>query len=149
MFALRRELSWSKAFAYIIVQIVGAILGVWLAHAMFAEPLFQISTKLREGWSQGLAEGVATFGLIATILGSLRFRPEVTPFMVGLYITAAYWFTASTSFANPAVTVARSFSDTFAGIAPTSAPLFIICQFAGAAISAALFGWLLKQRAAS
>ena len=146
MFALRRELPWSNAFAYVIAQAIGAILGVWLAHAMFAEPLFQVSTKLRDGWSQGLAEGVATFGLIATILGSLRFRPEVTPFMVGLYITAAYWFTASTSFANPAVTVARSLSDTFAGIAPTSAPLFIICQLAGAALSAALFGWLLKER---
>ena len=148
MFAFRRELSWSNAFAYIIIQIVGAILGVWLAHAMFDEPLFQISTKLREGWSQGVAEAVATFGLIATILGSLRFRPEATPFMVGLYITAAYWFTASTSFANPAVTVARSLSDTFAGIAPTSAPLFIICQLAGAAIGAALFSWLLRDRTA-
>jgi glycerol uptake facilitator-like aquaporin len=148
MFAMRRELSWPNAFAYVVVQVIGAILGVWLAHAMFAEPLFQVSTKLREGWSQGLAEGVATFGLIATILGSLRFRPDVTPVMVGLYITAAYWFTASTSFANPAVTVARSLSDTFAGIAPTSAPLFIICQLAGAAVSAALFGWLLKERTA-
>jgi glycerol uptake facilitator-like aquaporin len=148
MFAMRRELSWPNAFAYVVVQVIGAILGVWLAHAMFAEPLFQVSTKLREGWSQGLAEGVATFGLSATILGSLRFRPDVTPVMVGLYITAAYWFTASTSFANPAVTVARSLSDTFAGIAPTSAPLFIICQLAGAAVSAALFGWLLKERTA-
>jgi glycerol uptake facilitator-like aquaporin len=148
IFALRRELSWSNAFAYIIVQVVGAILGVWLAHAMFAEPILQVSSKLRDGWSQGLAEGVATFGLIATILGSLRFRPQLTPFMVGLYITAAYWFTASTSFANPAVTVARSLSNTFAGIAPSSAPLFIICQLAGAAIGAALFGWLLKERAA-
>lgn len=146
MFALRRELSWPNALAYVIVQVIGAILGVWLAHAMFAEPLFQVSTKLREGLSQGLAEGVATFGLIATILGSLRFRADATPVMVGLYITAAYWFTASTSFANPAVTIARSLSDTFAGIAPTSAPLFIICQLAGAAVAATLFGWLLKER---
>jgi glycerol uptake facilitator-like aquaporin len=146
MFALRRELSWSHAAAYIAVQVVGAILGVWLAHAMFAEAIFQVSTKLRDGWPQGLAEGVATFGLIATILGSLRFRPDATPVMVGLYITAAYWFTASTSFANPAVTVARSLFDTFAGIAPTSAPLFIICQLGGAAVSAVLFGWLLKER---
>jgi glycerol uptake facilitator-like aquaporin len=146
MFAFRRELSWSHTFAYIAVQVVGATLGVWLAHAMFAEPILQVSTKLRDGWSQGLAEGVATFGLIATILGSLRFRPDATPVMVGLYITAAYWFTASTSFANPAVTVARSLSNTFAGIAPTSAPLFIICQLAGAAVSAVLFGWLLKER---
>jgi glycerol uptake facilitator-like aquaporin len=146
MFAVRRELSWSNSCAYIVVQVVGAILGVWLAHTMFAETLIQVSTKLRDGWPQGLAEGVATFGLIATILGSLRFRPDATPVMVGLFITAAYWFTASTSFANPAVTVARSLSNTFAGIAPTSAPIFIICQFAGAAVSAVLFGWLLKER---
>ena len=144
MFAIRRELAWADAAAYVLVQIIGAVLGAWLAHAMFAEPLLQVSTKLRAGWSQGLSEAVATFGLIGTILGSLRFREEATPFMVGLYITAAYWFTASTSFANPAVTVARSLSNTFAGIAPASAPLFIVCQVAGAAVSACLFGWLLK-----
>lgn len=149
LFALRRELSWGNAAAYIAVQLTGAILGVWLAHAMFAEPLVQISAKLRDGWSQGLAETVATFGLIGTILGSLRFRPDATPVMVGLYITAAYWFTASTSFANPAVTVARSLSNTFAGIAPSSAPLFIVCQLAGALLAAAVFGWLLKERTAS
>lgn len=146
MFAARRELSWPNAAAYIVVQIAGAILGVWLAHAMFAEPILQVSTKLREGWSQGLSEGVATFGLIATILGSLRFRPDATPMMVGLYITSAYWFTASTSFANPAVTIARSLSDTFAGIAPASAPQFIAAQLIGAAVASALFGWLLKGR---
>jgi len=146
LFALRRELSGRDAAAYIAVQIIGAILGVWLAHAMFAEPLFQISVKHRDGWPQGLAEAVATFGLIGTILGSLRFRSDATPMMVGLYITAAYWFTASTSFANPAVTLARSLSDTFAGIAPSSAPLFIVGQIAGALIAAALFGWLLKER---
>ena len=116
---------------------------------MFAEPLFQISVKHRDGWPQGLAEAVATFGLIGTILGSLRFRPDATPMMVGLYITAAYWFTASTSFANPAVTLARSLSNTFAGIAPSSAPLFIAGQIAGALIAAALFGWLLKERTTS
>ena len=146
LFALRRELSWRDAAAYIAVQLTGAILGVWLAHAMFAEPLFQISGKLRQGWPQGLAEAVATFGLIGTILGALRFRPDATPVMVGLYITAAYWFTASTSFANPAVTIARSLSDTFAGIAPASAPLFIVGQVAGACMAAALFGWLLQER---
>ena len=149
MFAMRRELSWPNAFAYITIQIIGAVLGVWLAHAMFGEPVVQISTKLRDGWSQGLAEAVATFGLIATILGSLRFRPEVTPFMVGLYITAAYWFTASTSFANPAVTIARSLSNTFAGIAPTSAPLFVAGQLIGAAVGALLFSWLLKNKASA
>ena len=149
MFVLRRELSWKNALAYMAFQLIGAVVGVWLAHAMFAEPLVQVSTKLRDGWSQGLAEAVATFGLIATILGSLRFRAEATPFMVGLYITAAYWFTASTSFANPAVTVARSLSNTFAGIAPTSVPLFIICQLVGAGIATVLFGWLLKERVAT
>lgn len=148
MFAARRELSWQNAAAYIVVQIAGAILGVWLAHAMFAEPILQVSTKLRGGWSQGFSEGVATFGLIGTILGSLRFRAEATPMMVGLYITAAYWFTASTSFANPAVTMARSLSDTFAGIAPASAPQFIIAQLIGAAVASVVFGWLLKGRTA-
>lgn len=145
LFALRRELSWRDAAAYIAVQISGAVLGVWLAHAMFAAPLFQISAKLRDGGSQGLAEAVATFGLIGTILGALKFRAPATPLMVGLYITAAYWFTASTSFANPAVTLARSLSNTFAGIAPSSVPLFIACQIAGGTIAAALFGWLLKE----
>ena len=149
MFVLRRELPWTNALAYLAFQFLGAVVGVWLAHAMFAEPLVQVSTKLRDGWSQGLAEAVATFGLIATILGSLRFRAEAMPFMVGLYITAAYWFTASTSFANPAVTVARSLSNTFAGISPTSVPLFIICQLVGAGIATVLFGWLLKERVAT
>jgi glycerol uptake facilitator-like aquaporin len=112
---------------------------------MFAEPVLQISTKLRAGPAQGLSEFVATFGLVATILGTLRFRPAFTPMAVGLYITAAYWFTASTSFANPAVTAARCLSDTFAGIAPASAPLFIAAQIAGALAAVAVFGWLLKE----
>jgi glycerol uptake facilitator-like aquaporin len=111
---------------------------------MFAEPLLQISGKLRDGPAQGFSEFVATFGLIGTILGT-RSRPHVTPAAVGLYIVAAYWFTASTSFANPAVTVARSLSDTFAGIAPASAPLFITAQIAGAVAAVFLFGWLLKE----
>ncbi|MGE3969208.1 MAG: aquaporin, partial [Dongiaceae bacterium] len=123
----------------------GAILGVWIAHAMFAEPILQTSAKFREGTGQAFAEFVATFGLIAAILGALRFRPDATPWIVGLYITAAYWFTASTSFANPAVTLARSLSDTFAGIAPSSAPAFISAQLAGAVVSAALFRWLLGE----
>ncbi len=112
---------------------------------MFAEPIWQISTKLRAGPAQGLAEFVATFGLIGAILGSLRFRPEATPWIVGLYITAAYWFTASTSFANPAVTIARCLSNTFAGIAPQSAPLFIAGQLTGALAAVAAFGWLLRS----
>lgn len=141
---IRREMGVRTAAAYGAAQVVGAILGTWTAHAMFAEPLLQISGKLRDGPAQGFSEFVATFGLIGTILGT-RSQPGVTPAAVGLYIVAAYWFTASTSFANPAVTVARSLSDTFAGIAPASAPLFIAAQIAGAVAAAFLFGWLLKE----
>ena len=142
---VRHETDWRTALIYGAAQTVGAVLGVWLAHAMFAEPLWQVSMKLREGPAQGLAEAVATFGLIGTILGTQRSRPEFTPVAVGLYITAAYWFTASTSFANPAVTVARSLSDTFAGIAPSSVPLFIVGQLAGMLAALGFFGWLFKQ----
>jgi glycerol uptake facilitator-like aquaporin len=112
---------------------------------MFAEPIIQVSTKLRDGPGQAFSEAVATFGLLTTILGCLRFRPDFTPAAVGLYITSAYWFTASTSFANPAVTVARSLSNTFSGIAPTSAPAFIAAQIAGALAAVAIFGWLLTE----
>ena len=142
---LRREMNGRVAMAYVAAQIVGAVLGVWLAHAMFAERLIQVSSKLRAGPAQGLSEFVATFGLIGTIFATQRSRPEFTPVAVGLYITSAYWFTASTSFANPAVTIARSLSDTFAGIAPASAPPFIACQVAGAVAAVALFGWLFKE----
>ena len=145
VFAARRELDVRMAAAYVAAQVAGAIIGVWAAHLMFAEPLLQVSTKLRDGPAQAFSEGVATFGLIAAIVGSLRFRPEATPFIVGLYITSAYWFTASTSFANPAVTIARSLSNTFAGIAPSSAPAFIIAQLAGAALAALLSSWLFRQ----
>ena len=147
VFALRRELDWREAGAYVLVQTLGAVLGVWLAHMMFAEPVLQISAKLRDGPAQGLSEAVATFGLIGTIFGALKFRPDATPTLVGLYITSAYWFTASTSFANPAVTVARALSNTFAGIAPASAPQFVLAQCIGAVFAAGLFGWLLKPRA--
>lgn len=146
VFAARRELGWGEAAAFIAVQVVGAILGVWAAHAMFAEPIVQVSAKLRDGPSQMLAEVIATFGLVAVILGSVRFKPEATAWMVGLYITSAYWFTASTSFANPAVTIARSLSDTFAGIAPSSAPGFIVAQLVGAGLGLGVMGWLLKGR---
>jgi glycerol uptake facilitator-like aquaporin len=145
VFAARRELGMGTALAYIAVQLIGAVLGVWTAHLMFGEAVLQVSSKLRDGPAQAFSEGVATFGLIAAILGSLRFRPEATPFIVGLYISSAYWFTASTSFANPAVTIARSLSDTFAGIAPSSAPAFIIAQLAGAAAAAGLSGWLFRE----
>ena len=115
------------------------------AHAMFGEPLLQVSHKLRDGPALAWSEVVATFGLLATIHGVSRFRPEAMAVTVGLYITAAYWFTASTSFANPAVTLARSLSDTFAGIAPASVPGFVLAQIIGAAAATALFGWLLKD----
>jgi len=121
------------------------VVGVWVAHAMFAESILQISIKLRDGPAQAFAEFVAAFGLIAAILGAVRFRPDATPMIVGLYITAAYWFTASTSFANPAVTLARTLSNTFAGIAPVSAPMFILAQLAGALTANALFVWLLVE----
>lgn len=143
--ALRRDIEPRAAALYVAAQAVGAVLGVWAAHAMFAEPIWQISAKLRDGPSQGFSEFVATFGLIGAIFGTQRSRPEFTPVAVGLYITAAYWFTASTSFANPAVTIARSLSDTFAGIAPSSASLFIAAQIAGSIAAVAFFGWLLQE----
>jgi glycerol uptake facilitator-like aquaporin len=145
VFTLRRELPARMALAYVTVQVLGAVAGVLAAHAMFAEPIVQVSAKLRDGPAQAWSEVVATFGLVATILGCLRFRPEVTPGAVGLYITAAYWFTASTSFANPAVTIARSLSNTFAGIAPSSAPAFIAAQILGALAATSVCGWLFAQ----
>jgi len=148
VFALRREIDWRLAGGYVVVQIVAAVTGVWIAHAMFGEAIWQMSTKARDGPGQALAEFVATFGLIGAILGSLRFRADATPWIVGLYITSAYWFTASTSFANPAVTIARSLSATFAGIAPHSAPAFIAAQIAGALAAVLIFGRLLRARAA-
>ena len=147
IFMARREIGLGLALAYILAQLIGAVLGVWSAHAMFGEPILQVSAKLRDGPSQVFAEAVATFGLIAAILGSVRFRPESTPWIVGLYITAAYWFTASTSFANPAVTLARSLSNTFAGIAPHSILGFLAGQGAGAITAYLVFAWLLRQDA--
>ena len=143
-FWLRREIKLNEALAYVGVQIIGAVMGTLVAHAMFEEILLQISTNIRNGPAQWLSEGVATFGLVATILGTLRWRPEAVPTAVGLYITAAYWFTASTSFANPAVTIARSLTDTFSGIAPENAPGFILMQFVGATIATGLMAWLLR-----
>ena len=144
VFGLRREIAPRVALAYVGAQLAGAVAGVFVAHAMFGETIWQVSTKLRDGPAQAFSEFVATFGLIAAILGSLRFRPAATPLIVGLYITSAYWFTASTSFANPAVTVARSLSDTFAGVAPASAPAFILAQVLGALVAAGVFEWLLR-----
>jgi glycerol uptake facilitator-like aquaporin len=145
---LRRDLTAAEAALYALAQIFGAVAGVWLAHAMFDEAILQTSTRLRDGPAQMLSEAVATYGLVATILGAVRFRPDFTAVAVGLYITDANWFTASTSFANPAVTVARSLSDTFAGIAPASAPAFILAQLVGALLAAPVFGWLLTEQTA-
>jgi len=140
-FLWRGEAARREALIYIPAQIVGAVLGVWLAHLMFGEPLLQISLKARAGFGQIVSEFVATFGLIATILGVARHRADTVPWAVGLYITAAYWFTASTSFANPAVTMARVLTNSFSGIAPAYVLPFIAAQAAGAAAAAGLFGW--------
>jgi glycerol uptake facilitator-like aquaporin len=142
--AMRRELSLRDAGLYSIVQILGGCLGTLAAHAMFALPLLQFSTTARTGGPQWLAEFVAAFGLLVTILGAVRFKPDAVPTAVGLYITAAYWFTASTSFANPAVTIARALTDTFAGINPAHVIGFIVAQLVGAGAGAALCGWLFK-----
>jgi glycerol uptake facilitator-like aquaporin len=144
---IAREIKARTALIYVLAQFAGAAIGTWLAHAMFGEPILQLSHKLRAGPGQALSEFVATFGLIGTILSTQRTRPEFTPVAVGLYITAAYWFTASTSFANPAVTVARSLSDTFAGISPACVPLFVAAQITGTLAGIAAFGWLYRQEA--
>jgi glycerol uptake facilitator-like aquaporin len=141
-FALRRELPLADTSAYIAAQIVGGVIGVWTAHLMFELPLWQVSLNTRTGAGQWLAEFVATFGLLLTILGCVTRAAAAIPYAVGLYITSAYWFTASTSFANPAVTIARSISDTFAGIAPSAAPAFILAQFAGMLAAVTLARWL-------
>ena len=134
--ASRRELGWSDAAAYIAAQLAFGILGGGAAHVMFDLPLLQLSVKARTGLGQGVGELIATFGLILTILGTVRFRRQWVPASVALYISAAYWFTSSTSFANPAITVARSLSNTFAGIAPHDVPMFIVAQLIGAALAA-------------
>ena len=143
-FLLRREITRRDAAYYVIAQLLGGLAGMLVAHAMFDLPLAQISETARTGPAQWLSELVATFGLVATILATLRFRPEAVAYMVGLYITAGYWFTASTSFANPAVTIARSFTHTFSGIAPADAPGFIVAQLLGGAAAVAVFAWLLS-----
>ena len=141
--AIERGLSWSHASQYAVVQVLGGVTGAVAAHLMFGLSPISLSQHVRTGPAQFLSEFIATFGLVSVIWGCLRARAEAVPFAVGAYITAAYWFTASTSFANPAVTIARSLSDTFAGIRPADAPLFILAQVLGALTATFLFRWLV------
>jgi glycerol uptake facilitator-like aquaporin len=143
-FALRGEVLWSTAILFIAAQVAGAIMGVWPAHLMFELPLWQLSITARTGPGQWMAEAVATFGLVLTILGCIARTPAAVPYAVGLYIMSAYWFTASTSFANPAVTIARALSDTFAGIAPSDVPAFVTAQLAGMLLAVVLGRWLWR-----
>ncbi len=145
-FFARRELPPFEALLYVVVQVAGGLIGVAAAHLMFEHSVLQISLNPREGPAQWFSESIATFGLVATILGTLRWRPEAVAYAVGLFISAGYWFTASTSFANPAVTVARSFTDTFTGIRPVDAPGFIIAECVGALLAVAFMSWLLAPR---
>ena len=142
---LTGRMPWTRLLPFILCQIAGAVIGVWIAHAMFDLSIFQFSTKIRWGEGQWIAEAVATFGLLFTIFGGLRHNPPAIPLAVGLYITAAYWFTASTSFANPAVTLARALTNTFSGIAPATVIPFIVAQILGALLGVAVCRWLFAD----
>lgn len=144
-FWLRREIGGRDAGLYILAQVFGGILGVFVAHVMFDNPIIDPSTTARTGLGQWAGEFVATFGLVGTILACIKAQPKAVPMAVGLYITAAYWFTSSTSFANPAVTIARGFSDTFAGIAPGDVAAFVAMQLSAALLATYFFGWLLRD----
>lgn len=144
--ALKRDLSARDAFLYVLAQIAGGVIGTLIAHAMFALPLLEASAKIRTGGAQWFSEGVAAFGLVVTILAGIRFQKSAVPWLVGLYITAAYWFTASTSFANPAVALARSITDTFSGIRPVDLPGFIAAELAGAILALWAMNWLLARQ---
>jgi glycerol uptake facilitator-like aquaporin len=144
VFALKRDLPAREAGAYVLAQIAGAVLGTMIAHLMFALPLIEASQKARTGGSQWFAEAVAAFGLMTVILTGIRFAHAAVPWLVGLYITAAYWFTASTSFANPAVAIARAFTNTFAGIRPADVPGFVVAELVGAIAAMMLTDWLLR-----
>lgn len=148
VFALKRELAVADAGSYVVAQFIGGIAGTWIAHLMFDVSMLQLSETVRTGLPQWTAEAVATFGLLLTILGGLRFRQDAIPWLVGLYITSAYWFTSSTSFANPAVAAARSLTNTFSGIRPVDLPGFILAQIIGAFVATALITWLLAERSA-
>jgi glycerol uptake facilitator-like aquaporin len=139
-------LSWRAAPAYLAAQLLGAVLGVWLAHAMFELPVVQASSRVRTGWGQWAGEFTATFALLSAMWSCARHRPSATPYAVASVIAGAYWFTSSTAFANPAVTVARALSDTFAGIRPVDAPAFVAAQALGAAVVTALWVWLAPDR---
>ncbi len=143
-FLLKGDITLRDSGAYLAAQLLGALTGVAIAHLMFAQDVMQISSTARTGADQWFAEGIATFGLVSTILLVLRYRAEAVPFAVGLFITAGYWFTASTSFANPAVTIARAFTDTFSGIAPGNVPAFVLAQLAGAVIATCFCRWLAR-----
>jgi glycerol uptake facilitator-like aquaporin len=145
--ALRRELSWREAGLFVAAQLAGGLIGVMIAHGMFDLPLLQTGTKMRTGPGQWLGEAVATFALVLTILGTIRHRPQWVPVAVACVITAGYWFTSSTSFANPAITLARAMTDSFSGIRPADVPGFIAAQFAGALLAAACGNWLFGDRA--
>jgi glycerol uptake facilitator-like aquaporin len=145
VFALKRDIDWATAALYVIAQVAGGILGTIAAHLMFGLPLIEASMTERTGGAQWFAEAVAAFGLVATILAGIRFAGSSVPWLVGLYITAAYWFTASTSFANPAVAIARSLTDTFSGIRPIDLPGFILAELIGAVIGFLLMAWLLRS----
>lgn len=145
VFCLRHQIGRDEALTYVAAQLVGGILGTLVAHAMFDIPLVSLSTTVRSGSGLWIGEAVATFGLVFTILAGLRFRSDAIPWLVGLYIVAAYWFTSSTSFANPAVAVARALSNTFAGIRPLDVPAFVTAQLAGALVAMTLAGWLLAE----
>jgi glycerol uptake facilitator-like aquaporin len=147
VFALRRELSWREAGLFVAAQLAGGLIGVMIAHGMFDLPLLQTGTKMRTGPGQWLGEAVATFALVLTILGTIRHRPQWVPVAVACVITAGYWFTSSTSFANPAITLARAMTDSFSGIRPADVPGFIAAQFAGALLAAACGNWLFGDRA--
>ncbi|HKN26728.1 MAG TPA: MIP/aquaporin family protein [Roseiarcus sp.] len=146
VFALKRDMHPGDAALYVLAQVAGGVAGTMVAHLMFALPLIDLSLKARTGGAQWFAEWVATFGLVATILAGIRFERSAVPWLVGLYITAAYWFTASTSFANPAVAIARSLTNTFSGIRPIDLPGFIVAQLLGAVCALALMGWLLREQ---
>lgn len=147
--ALKGDLPGGEAARYVAAQVLGGIAGTAIAHAMFGLPLFEFSMKVRTGNAQWLAEAVAAFGLVATILAGIRFNRPAVPWLVGLYITAAYWFTASTSFANPAVAIARSLTNTFSGIRPIDLPGFIASELVGAVVGLMLMSWLLRGTAAA